>query len=198
MRSLRRKKEPPPASPTGETIPPEPAPAAAEEPGAPLLLSWFSEPGSPEKLRAHYRPAGRFSHVAFSVAPWFDALLLLGAFLAFHRAVALVPSETVALPRAEFASGARSSLVLVARALPAARGGDPVSAEVFLDGVSWNLASPGRAAAFRDALAAAAARTAETGALVYMDAALSHGDAVRLAGLLRDAGLETASFVTQQ
>ena len=188
MRSLRRKKEPPPAAPAAETIPPEPAPAAADGPGEPLLLSWFSAPGSPEKLRAHYRPAGRFSHVAFSVAPWFDALLLLGAFLAFHRAVALVPSETVALPRAEFASGARSSLVLVARALPAARGGDPVSAEVFLDGVSWNLASPERAAAFRDALAAAAARTAETGALVYMDAALSHGD----------AGLETASFVTQQ
>ena len=197
MRSpFRRKPAPEPAAP--DAAPPAAAPAAAAEPGEPLLLSWFSAPGSPEKLRARYRPAGRFSHVAFSVAPWFDVLLLLAAFLAFHRATALVPAETVALPRAAFAAGARSSLVLVARALPSARAGAPVAAEVFLDGVAWNLASPERAEAFRDALAAAARASAETGALVYMDAALSHGDAVRLAGLLREAGLESASFVTQQ
>ena len=190
MRSLRRQKAPAP-----ETAPAAPpAPAAGE----PLLLSWFSGPGSPEKLRAHYRPAGRFSHVALSVAPWFDALLLLVAFLAFHRATALVPGETVELPAAGFSAGARSSLVLVARALPAAPPGAPLAAEVFLDGVSYDLASPGRADAFRSDLAAAAARTAENGALVYMDGCLSHGDAVRLAGLLRDAGLERASFVTQQ
>ena len=190
MRSLRRQKAPAPeAAPAAP-----PAPAAGE----PLLLSWFSGPGSPEKLRAHYRPAGRFSHVALSVAPWFDALLLLVAFLAFHRATALVPAETVELPAAGFSAGARSSLVLVARALPAAPPGAPLAAEVFLDGVSYDLASPGRADAFRSDLAAAAARTAENGALVYMDGCLSHGDAVRLAGLLRDAGLERASFVTQQ
>lgn len=187
MRSLRRRKDPPSAPPSADAAP-----------GEPLLLSWVSAPGSPEKLRAHYRPAGRFSHAAFSVAPWFDALLILGAFLAFHRATALVPAETVALPRAAFASGARSSLVLLVRALPAARAGAPVSAEVFLDGVAYDLSSPGRADDLRGDLAAAAARTAESGALVYMDAALPHGDAVRLAGLFRDAGLETASFVTQQ
>lgn len=194
MRSpFRRKPAPPPAAPEA---PPPPAPGA--ESGGPLLLSWFSAPGSPEKLRARYRPAGRFSHLAFSVAPWFDVLLLLAAFLGFHRAVALVPAETVALPRAEFAAGARSSLVLVVRALPPARAGRPVSAEAFLDGVAWNLASPERAAAFRDALAAAARAAAETNVLVYMDEALPHGDAVRLAGLFREAGLDTASFVTQQ
>jgi biopolymer transport protein ExbD len=173
-------------------------PAAEAPAGEPLLLSWFSAPGSPGKLRAHYRPAGRFSHVALSVAPWFDALLLLVAFLAFHRATAVVPSETVSLPGAEFAAGARSSLVLVARADPNPRAGAEFAAEVFLDGVAYNLASPGRADEFRTDLAAAAARTAETGALVYMDEALSHGDAVRLSGILRDAGLERASFVTRQ
>ena len=197
MRSLRRQKAPAPAEPAAPPAP-EPAPAADADRGEPLLLSWFSGPGSPEKLRAHYRPAGRFSHVALSVAPWFDALLLLVAFLAFHRATALVPAETVELPAAGFAAGARSSLVLVVRALPAAPAGAPLAAEVFLGGVAYDLASPGRADALRADLAAAAARTAETGALVYMDESLSHGDAVRLAGLLRDAGLERASFVTQQ
>lgn len=196
MRSLlRRKSAPAPA----DAAPADAAsPDAPAEPGEPLLLSWFSAPGSPGKLRAHYHPAGRFSHVALSVAPWFDVLLLLVAFLAFHRATALVPSETVSLPEAGFAAGARSSLVLVARALPAPRAGAPLSAEVFLDGVAYDLASPGRADDLRADLAAAAARTAETGALVYMDGTLSHGDAVRLSGLLREAGLSRASFVTQQ
>ena len=195
MPSLLRKKQPAEPPPAPEPAPPPAETAAA---GEPLLLSWFDAPGSPGKLRAHYRPAGRFSHVALSVAPWFDVLLLLVAFLAFHRATALVPAETVSLPAADFAAGARSSLVLVARALPSARAGAPLAAEVFLDGVAYDLAAPGRADDLRAALAAAAARTAETGALVYMDERISHGDAVRLSGLLREAGLERASFVTQQ
>ena len=52
--------------------------------------------------------------------------------------------------------------------------------------------------AFRRVLVDAARAAAETNVLVYMDEALPHGDAVRLAGLFREAGLETASFVTQQ
>lgn len=176
-----------------------PSPAEAAAPAAePVRLSWFADRGGASRLRARYRPDARFSHAALSVAPWFDALLLLVAFLAFHRATALVPAETVDLPRAAFSSGARSSLVLAVRALPAAPPDADIAAVAFLGGVAYDLARPGRADELRADLEAAARASSETNALVYMDEALSHGAAVRIAGILRDAGLGAASFVTRQ
>ena len=192
-RSRANEAAPPPA----DAPAPAAGPASADAP-APVRLSWFADRGGASRLRARYRPDARFSHVALSVAPWFDALLLLVAFLAFHRATALVPAETVDLPQAGFASGARSSVVLAVRALPAAPPGAEIAAMAFLGGVAYDLARPGRADELRADLEAAARAAAETNALVYMDEALPHGAAVRIAGILRDAGLGSASFVTRQ
>ena len=182
-------------------------PDAPDRPPAPApdpLLSWFAAPGSPAKLRAHYHPAaGRFSHAALQIVPWFDVLLLLVAFALFHRATALVPAEPLSLPAAPFGAGARSSLALVVRAVPARdgaaapadAGGAPIFAEAFFADEAFDLTSPARAEALRAALAAEAAAAAETGVLVYMEEGVSHGDALRLASLLRAAGLSAAHFV---
>ena len=169
--------------------------------------------GKKRTLRNRYRLPRRVSPAALLFVPWIDVLLVVGAACLFHSATCGVPAETfrldgveapsVSLPDAPFASAARSSLVLVVRRLPPdALAGAPLApeclpAQAFLDNVAWNLSRPDRAAAFPEAVAAAAKASAERSALVYMDADLSHRDALRLAAMLRAAGLESVAFATR-
>ena len=190
MRSLFHRSAPAP-----DPAPPPAAPAPEYRP-----LAWF-RPGVQRTLRNRYRLPRRVSPAALLFVPWIDVLLVVGAACLFHSATCGVPAETfrldgaevpsVSLPDAPFASAARSSLVLVVRRLPPdALAGAPLApeclpAQAFLDNVAWNLSRPDRAAAFPEAVAAAAKAVAERSALVYMDADLSHRDALRLAAMLR-------------
>ena len=204
-----------------ETPPPAPSSPAPEEPGpAPLPereggaepLDWFGTP-RPGELREHYRPAAAATRLTLALAPWFDVLLLVVATVLFHVATALVPGQPVeflagpaasagALPDADLHDGARSSLVVVVRALPSPgvrdlRSGSVLRAEAFFRDDRYNLAQESRRNAFRSALAAAVRDSGETTALVYMDGSVPHRDAVRFSALLRDTGLAGASFVTR-
>ena len=198
-----------------ETPPPaeaSPAPARAPEPPPPEPLDWFGTP-RPGELREHYRPAAAATRLTLVLAPWFDVLLLVVATVLFHVATALVPGQPVdflsasaggpgALPDAGLRDGARSSLVVVVRALPPPavrdlRSGAALRAEAFFRDDRYNLAQETRRNAFHAALAAAVRDSGETTALVYMDGSVPHRDAIRFSALLRDTGLTGASFVTR-
>ena len=202
---------PPPAE--ASPAPPEaaPAPARAPEPPPPEPLDWFGTP-RPGELREHYRPAATATRLTLVLAPWFDVLLLTVATVLFHLATALVPGQPAdflaapagagGLPAAGIPDGARSSLVVVVRALPAPavrdrRAAAAFRAEAFFRDERFNLSLDPRRAAFRSALAEAVRSTGEDRAVVYMDGSVTHQDAVRLSALLREAGLAGASFVTR-
>jgi len=202
--------ETPPSAP--DPVPAEPAPAPPPaQAGGSEPLDWFGSP-RPGELREHYRPAAAATRLTLAIAPWFDVLLLVVATVLFHVATALVPGQPVdflaapagagGLPAATLHDGARSSLVVVVRALPAPavrdlRAADALRAEAFFGDGRYNLALESRRDAFRAALAAAVRASGETTALVYMDGSVPHRDAVRFSALLRDTGLAGASFVTR-
>lgn len=153
-------------------------------------------------LRERYAPPRRVARPLLALVPWADALLLVLAFAFFGQAAALVPGELVDLPEAEFRAGAASTLVLVVRALPGAPdaagadAGAPLADAFFADG-RYPLARPERAEALRAAVRAAAEAAGEDTAVVYMDAALPHRDALRVCALLRDAGLRRVLFAAR-
>ena len=196
--------ETPPDAPSG--TPARPTGAAGTEP-----LDWFGTP-RPGELREHYRPAATATRITLALAPWFDVLLLVVATVLFHVATALVPGQPAdflsapagagGLPAVRIHDGARSSLVVVVRAMPAPavrdlRSTSACRAEAFFRDDRYNLALEPRRRAFCDALADAVRTTGQTNALVYMDGTVAHKDAVRVSALLRDAGLAGASFVTR-
>lgn len=156
---------------------------------------------SADALRERFRPPRRIARPLLALVPWLDVLLLAGAFAFFGQAAALVPGQTVELPDAAFRDGAASTLVVVVRALPgrAAASADAEAplAEAFFRDERFRLARPERAGALRDALREAAEASGEDTAVLYMDAALPHRDAMRLCALLREAGLRRVLFAAR-
>ena len=156
---------------------------------------------SAASLRERYAPR-RLARPLLALVPWADVLLLVLAFAFFGQAAALVPGELVDLPEAEFRAGAASTLVLVVRALPGspdaagADAGAPLADAFFAD-ERFPLARPERAAALREAVAAASAAAGEDTAVVYMDGSLPHRDALRVCALLREAGLRHVLFAAR-
>ena len=148
--------------------------------------------------------AARFAPRALALVPWLDALILVVAYALFANATALVPGQKVALPALPFEDGERpSSLAVAVNAVPRARsaaraaGPDTLAAVAFLGDESYDLSDPARVAAFRGDLAAEGARTRETRAVVYLDESMPHGDTLRLARVLRGAGVEKVLFAVR-
>ncbi|MBQ9726264.1 MAG: hypothetical protein IJV65_02015 [Kiritimatiellae bacterium] len=151
-------------------------------------------------LRRRFFPRRRGAGPLLALVPWADTLLLAAAFAFFGQAAALVPGQTVDLPAGAFRDGAASSLVLVVRAAPGAAAAAsaaadaPAAADAFFRDVRYRLPDAGREAALREALREASAASGEDTAVVYMDGALPHRDALRVCALARDAGLRRVLF----
>lgn len=154
---------------------------------------------SADALRERYRPPRRIARPLLALVPWADALLLVLAFAFFGQAAAVVPGQTVDLPRADFRDGATSTLVLVVRALPgaAASADAPTPAEAFFRDERFSLPRPERVEALREALREAVAASGEDAVVVYMDGSLPHRDALRICALVREAGLSRVLFAAR-
>ena len=156
---------------------------------------------SAASLRERHRPSRRVARPLLALVPWVDALLLALAFAFFGQATALVPGEAVDLPETALHAGADSSLVVVVRALPGRAAdeapGGATRADAFFRDERFGLARPDRAAALRDAIAAAAEASGEDTAVVYMDGSLPHRDAMRFCSLLREAGIGRVLFAAR-
>lgn len=176
--------------------------------------SWFSD-YSLEGLRIRYRPPCRIHSVFFAVVPWLNVLLLVLAFVMFSQSNTVVPGMTVdiKLPEERANGGMRSSIALVARSVPRAPdAGDPRYAEaaaddgaverpmdlvLFFHDSRFNLSQPHQIASFRNNIAAEVRRLEETDALLYIDKNVTQKDTMRLAVMLRDAGVERVCFVVK-
>lgn len=156
---------------------------------------------SADALRERFRLPRRIARPLLALVPWVDVLLLALAFAFFGQATALVPGEPVDLPESAFRAGAVSSLVLVVRARPGPAAGpaaaDAPRADAFFRDELFSLVRPGRADALREALRAAAAASGEDTAVVYLDASLTHRDALWVCSLLRESGLKRVLFAAK-
>lgn len=147
--------------------------------------------------------AARFAPRAIALVPWLDALVLVVASLLFANATARVPGQVVDLPREPFADGRlRTSLAVAVTASRDARvepseSVPTLAAAAFLGDERYDLSRAARAEAFRADLSRAAGDAAETRAVVYLDGEMKHRDAMRLARLLRGAGVGQVLFAVR-
>ena len=173
-------------------------------------FDWFALLGR-DGLRTRYRPRSRIYSLFFSVVPWLDLIVLGTAVVLFTRTMAIVPGVIVDLPRLSTAEGARSTLVIVARAIETAIDKEeagypvddgatvkPIAVMAFFDDERFNLSQPHHIATFRNAVRALLARTGETQALLYLDQTVTYENCMRLTQLLRDAGIDSVNFVMQE
>ncbi|NLB68747.1 MAG: hypothetical protein GX804_03545, partial [Lentisphaerae bacterium] len=151
---------------------------------------------SQDELRTRYRPPCKIYSVFFAVVPWLNVFLLMSAFVLFLQSSAVVPGMIVDLPVERVQSGIRSSIILVAKALPRAaerksntytiQSGDdgafeiPMDVVVFFQNERFNLSQPHHIASFRNNLSAEITRSGESSALLYLDEKLANKDAIRL------------------
>lgn len=173
-------------------------------------FDWFAGLGR-DGLRTRYRPRSRIYSFFLAVVPWLDLIVLTMAVVLLTRAMAVVPGFIVDLPRLPSEEGVQSTLAIVARAIEPT--GDqaetayvsddgatvkPVDVMVFFDDERFNLSQPHHIATFRNAVRAMLARTGETQVLLYLDRAVTHENSMRLALLLRHAGVDRVNFVMQE
>lgn len=172
-------------------------------------FDWFATFGR-GGLRIRYRPRSRVYSLFFVVVPWLDLIVLAVAFVLFTRAMATVPGIIVDLPALPVEAGLQSTVAIVARAIePTAEKVEmaytaddgatakPIAVMVFFDDERFNLSQPHHIATFRNAVRVKLARTGETKVLLYLDQAVTHESSMRLALLLRDAGIGRVNFVVQ-
>lgn len=192
------------------------APAAANQSGS-AAFDWFDN-ATPRDLRTRYRPKRDISPFFFSIIPWINIITLVAAFVFFTQSKALVPGIRVALPTQTFHDGMQNGLKIVAKNIPGSDDDAPASSPlqngpaaaeddgatlapmrltVFFNDTRFNLSQPYRIASFRNAVTDTIANGDTAAALVYMDADVSHGDAIRLTGILRDTGITNLCFVVK-
>ncbi len=177
-----------------------------------LPFDWFSA-FDRDGLRTRYRPRTRAQTAFFSVAPWFDVLVLAVSIVLFSRVMAVIPGTLVELPVYAADEGLRASVVIVAKAVEvpdrfseADRMGveeddgarvRPIGMTVFFDDERFNLAQTHQIASFRNAIAQRLVRSGETDALLYLDKAISHENSMALALLLQESGIQRVLYVAK-
>lgn len=177
-------------------------------PRSPTRIEWTSRREA-DGLRTRYRPVCRINHAFFTVAPWFDVLLLGLTVAIALGGRTIVPGVAVDLPTAPFREGLDSDLVLVVNPLPstpsrAAGATKPtdslmptMAALVFFNDDRFDLSTEHQCASLQNAIAATIERVGGRDALLYVDQRVSHGDVVRLVSLLRATGVRRANLAAK-
>lgn len=175
-----------------------------------LQFDWFGNFGR-DGIRTRYRPRSRIYSAFFVVVPWFDMLILSVAFSFFSLLMSSTPGVTVDLPVFAVKDGMRSTIMIVAKASPlgveslAESGGvddgatvRPMGITVFLNDSRFNLSQPHHISTFRNSLETLILQSGETEALLYIDKDITHENTMRLAMLLKSAGVSRVCYVVKE
>ena len=178
----------------------------------PGQTDWFGDSSGRANLRIRYRPPCRIHSVFFSVVPWLNIFLLVMAFVLLMQSRAVVPGFNVDLPVERTGDGMRSSLIIVAKNIPHTRSAEAPAASPGNDGAveptmnlmlffkddRFNMSKPHSIATFRNNLMAAMRGQDETEVILYLDETATQKDAIRLAAMLRDAGVTRICHAVRQ
>lgn len=172
------------------------------------MHDWFA-PISREGLRTRYQPKSRIYSVFFTIVPWFNVALLAFAYIFFLQRAVHIPGPTMELPTVNTYDGIRSSIVLAVRAHQVERpftttsarvapedqaSVSPLQLVVFLEDCEYDLTHVHRIASLQNDLRALVLALGETEAILYVDEQVTHAAVLRLAELLRVAGLTKIGF----
>ncbi len=185
-------------------------PMRQSESEVPLQFDWFANFGR-DGIRTRYRPRSRIYSVFFVVVPWFDMMIISVAFAFFTLMMSSTPGISVDLPAFAVKDGMRSTIMIVAKVSPlgveslAESGGvddgatvPPMGVTVFFNDSRYNLSQPHHIATFRNTLETLVLQSGETEALLYIDKDVTHENTMRLAMLLKSAGVSRICYVVKE
>jgi len=144
-------------------------------------------------LRTRFHPKSRIGQGLVAVAPWLNAVLLVGFFLVLNGNFVLDPGITVNAPSVPFRDGMHSRLVMVVFSVARVTPGERTEI-AFFDDDRYLVGQEGQMAKLREALAEQVRRHPDQGLVITADRHVQHGTVVAMMNLAMEMGVRRVNL----